>query len=107
MARILCPSTGRCCWLIQAHHHLVSVLDSIYFCSTVVRGINLGGFVVSLVIAKRTSLPFVEPKRGTDTWDKHRLSWYDETKDSYEKKDSTSSKRQKIEYICWYDMIPE
>lgn len=82
VARVLCPATGRVCFLLQAHQHLVSVLDSIYFTDTFVRGVNVGGFVCSFVTANRSPMVFVEPKKGTDTWDKHRLSWYDETKGS-------------------------
>jgi hypothetical protein len=94
VARILCPSSGRVCFLLQAHQHLVSVLDSIYFCDTFVRGVNVGGFVCSLVTANRSPLVFVEPKKGTDTWDKHRLSWYDETKGTQQQPEPKRTRKE-------------
>jgi len=82
IARVLVPSTGRVAILIQSHQHLVAVLDSQYFCDVAVRGANIGGFICSVVTAKRTGVLWREPVRGTDTWDKQRLSWYEELKET-------------------------
>jgi hypothetical protein len=35
-----------------------------------------------VVTAKRTGILWREPVRGTDTWDKQRLSWYEELKET-------------------------
>ena len=47
-------------FLIQSHQHLISCLDSVYFTDTRTIGVNIGGFVCSVVVAQRTERVFQE-----------------------------------------------
>lgn len=55
---MLRTTTGRCVLLIQSHQHLVACLDSAYFCNIKVMGVNIGGYICSVVLAQRTSKVF-------------------------------------------------
>lgn len=55
---MLRPSTGRCVLLVQSHQHLVACLDSAYFSGIKVIGVNIGGYICTVVTAQRTSKEF-------------------------------------------------
>jgi hypothetical protein len=46
--------------LVQTHQNLLVSLDSVYFTEVAVRGVNIGGYVCSVVTARRTERVFVE-----------------------------------------------
>lgn len=54
--------SGRCVLLVQSHQHLVSCLDSVYFTDVRIRGVNVGGYICSVVTARRTEQVFVESR---------------------------------------------
>jgi hypothetical protein len=61
-ARLLRLGTGRCVFLVQSHQNLVCCLDSVYFTDMHVRGINVGGYICSVVTARRTGRVYVESR---------------------------------------------
>lgn len=66
---MLVPGVGRCVVLAQTHQQLVSCLDSVYFTDITTRGVNIGGYVCAVVMAKRSDVVFRPPIKGSDTWD--------------------------------------
>ena len=58
IARVLRPTTGRCVLLVQSHQHLVACLDSVYFSDIKVVGVNIGGYICSIVTAQRSKVEF-------------------------------------------------
>lgn len=69
LARLLRPSVGRVVLLVQSHQHLAACLDSVYFRDIAVRGVNIGGYICSVVTANRTDRVFV-PTFNTPIEDK-------------------------------------
>lgn len=57
---MLRPGSGRCVLLVQSHQHLVSCLDSVYFSQITITGVNIGGYICSIVTAQRTERLFKE-----------------------------------------------
>jgi len=73
LARVLRPSCGRVVLLVQSHQHLAACLDSVYFSNITVMGVNIGGYICSVVTANRTSRVFV-PTYTTPMEDKIEAS---------------------------------
>lgn len=59
LARVLRPASGRVVLLVQSHQHLAACLDSVYFSDITVIGVNIGGYICSVVTANRTSRVYV------------------------------------------------
>ena len=70
LARLLRPGCGRVVLLVQSHQHLAACLDSVYFNDIKVVGVNIGGYICSVVTANRTSRVFV-PTFSTPMEDQH------------------------------------
>lgn len=59
LARVLVPSTGRCVLLTQTHQQLANCLNSVYFEDCKVYPVNIGGYVASILTARRTAVRYV------------------------------------------------
>eukprot|EP01041_Mallomonas_annulata_P007441 gene7441-15221_t len=58
VARILRPDSGRVLFLTQSAEQPRSCLDSCYFHSVTVRGLNIGGAICVVIVAHRSSVKF-------------------------------------------------